>query len=64
MIAFGCEDKNRSPLVEDRVCPKCGRDIEVFLLRGRVVEDAVCECGYMIEAQEPIMRAADRRKKA
>ena len=31
MIAFGCEDKNRSPIIEDRVCPKCGRDIEVFL---------------------------------
>ena len=25
MIAFGCEDKNRSPIIEDRVCPKCGR---------------------------------------
>ena len=32
MIAFGCEDKNRTPIIEDRICPKCGRDIEVFLL--------------------------------
>ena len=41
MIAFGCEDKNRSPIIEDRICPKCGRDIEVFLLGGRIMEDAV-----------------------
>ena len=32
MIAFGCEDKNRSPIIEDRVCPKCGGDIEVFFV--------------------------------
>ena len=35
MIAFGCEDKYRSPIIEDRICPKCGRDIEVFLLGGK-----------------------------
>ena len=57
MIAFGCEDKNRSPIIEDRVCPKCGRDIEVFLLGGRIMEDAVCECGY-----EPILKVTDRKK--
>ena len=62
MIAFGCEDKNRSPIIEDRVCPKCGRDIEVFLLEGRIMEDAVCECGYVIEAQEPILKVTDRKK--
>ena len=53
MIAFGCEDKNRSPIIEDRVCPKCGRDIEVFLLGGRIMEDAVCE---------PILKVTDRKK--
>ena len=49
MIAFGCEDKNRSPIIEDRVCPKCGRDIEVFLLGGRIM-------------QEPILKVTDRKK--
>ena len=40
MIAFGCEDKNRSPIIEDRVC----------------------ECGYVIEAQEAILKVTDRKK--
>ena len=62
MIAFGCEDKNRSPIIEDRICPECGRDIEVFLWGGRIMEVAVCECGYMIEAQEPILKVTDRKK--
>ena len=62
MIAFGCEDKNRSPIIEVRICPKCGRDIEVFLLGGRIMEDAVCECGYVIEAQEAILKVTDRKK--
>ena len=62
MIAFGCEDKNRSPIIEDRICPKCGRYIEVFLLGGRIMEDAVCECGYVIEAQEAILKVTDRKK--
>ncbi len=63
MIAFGCEDKNRSPMIEDRICPKCGREIEVFLLGGRIMEDAVCECGYIIQEQEPILMARDEQKK-
>lgn len=25
MTAFGCEDKNRTPVPEDRICPECGR---------------------------------------
>ena len=57
MIAFGCEDKNRSPIIEDR-------KIEVFLLGGRIMEDAVCECGYVIEAQEAILKVTDRKKES
>ena len=39
-----------------------GRDIEVFLLGGRIMEDAICECGYVIEAQEAILKVTDRKK--
>lgn len=63
MIAFGCEEKNRSPVIEDRICPECGREIEVFLLGGRIMEDAVCECGYVIKEQEPIAMIRDRQDK-
>ena len=31
----------------------------VFLLGGRIMEDAVCECGYVIEAQEAILKVTD-----
>lgn len=64
MIAFGCEDKNRSPVIEDRICPRCGREIEVFLRAGRIMEDAVCECGYVIKEQEPIVKVETHQKKA
>lgn len=52
MIAFGCEDKNRTPIPEDRICPECGKEIEVFVSRGRIIEDSECECGYIIKAEE------------
>ena len=29
---------------------------------GRIMEDAVCECGYVIEAQEAILKVTDRKK--
>lgn len=45
MIAFGCEEKNRSPVIEDRICPECGREIEVFLLGGRS-ETGICNIFY------------------
>ncbi len=54
MEPFGCEEKNKTPVPEERVCPQCGREIEVFLSKGRIMEDAVCECGYVIKAQEQI----------
>lgn len=60
MIASGCEERNRVPVPEDRICPQCGRDIEVFLLKGRVMEEVVCECGYTIEAEDQIVTAADK----
>lgn len=61
MVAFGCEDKNRTPVPEDRICPNCGNEIEVFVSRGRVLEDSVCECGYVIKAEEQIITVPNRR---
>lgn len=40
MIAYGCEESNKVPIPEDRICPQCGEDIEVFVSKGRVIEDA------------------------
>lgn len=48
----GCEAKYATPQIQERVCPKCGREVEVFIKRGRIVEDAVCECGYVFKAEE------------
>lgn len=52
-VIDGCEAKFKTPVPEERTCPQCGSEIEVFTVKGRVVEDAVCECGYVIRAQEP-----------
>ncbi len=64
MIAFGCEDKYRTPVPEDRICPECGREIEVFVSRGRIVEDSVCECGHVIRAEEPVLTIPGGQKEA
>ena len=49
----GCEAKYRTPVPEDRICPKCGAEVEVFTVRGKVKEDTACECGYVFKAEEP-----------
>lgn len=54
MKAFGCEDKNKVPVPEERTCPQCGEELEVFVVKGRVFEDSPCECGYVIKAQKQI----------
>ena len=51
-MAIGCEDQHKTPVPEERTCHVCGKDIEVFVVKGRVVEDAVCDCGYVIKADE------------
>ena len=48
-IFDGCEAQHRTPVPEDRSCPVCGRTVEVFTVKGRIREDAVCECGYVFK---------------
>lgn len=55
MIATGCEDRYKVPVPEDRTCPKCGREVEVFTSKGRIVEDAICDCGYVFEEQKQMI---------
>lgn len=53
-VMDGCESKHITPIPEERVCPNCGREVEVFTKKGRIIEDAVCECGHVIKAEEQI----------
>ena len=42
-VMDGCEGSAKTWQLEERACPQCGEEIEVYTSRGRVVEDAVCE---------------------
>ena len=48
-VLGGCEEKNKTPVLEERVCPNCGDEVEVFTVKGRVMEDFVCKCGYVFQ---------------
>ena len=52
-VMDGCEAKYKTPVPEDRICPKCGNEVEVFTSRGRIIEDTACPCGYVFKAEEP-----------
>ena len=52
-VLDGCESAFKTPIPEEHICPQCGKEIEVFTVKGRVVEDTACECGYVIKADEP-----------
>ncbi|MBQ8974516.1 MAG: hypothetical protein IJ072_02195 [Oscillospiraceae bacterium] len=51
-VLDGCEGSTKTPILEERTCPQCGETIEVFTVRGRIKEDAKCDCGYVIKAEE------------
>lgn len=58
-VLEGCEGINKTWNLEERVCPQCGTQIEVYTSRGRVAEEAVCRrCGYIIKAQERVIPKA------
>lgn len=51
-VIDGCESKYRTPIPEDRTCPKCGKEVEVFTVRGKITEETTCECGYVFKPEE------------
>ncbi len=51
-VMDGCESKYRTPVPEDRVCPVCGSEVEVFTVAGKIVEETACKCGYVFQAEE------------
>ena len=61
-IMDGCEAKHKTPILEERTCPQCGETVEVFTRRGRVIEDTVCECGYVFHAEEQIVPQPRRKE--
>lgn len=58
-VLNGCEAKYRTPVPEERVCPKCGKEVEVFTVRGKIFEETKCDCGYVFEAEVEEVPAAD-----
>ena len=50
-IMDGCEAKHKTPILEERTCPRCGEVVEVFTRKGRIIDDTACECGYVFEAE-------------
>jgi uncharacterized Zn finger protein len=51
-VMDGCESKYRTPVPEDRICPNCGKEVEVFTSRGHIIEDTTCDCGYVFHAED------------
>ena len=37
-VMDGCESQHRTSVIEERVCPKCGKEVEVFTSRGKLTE--------------------------
>ncbi len=60
-ILDGCEEKYRTPVPEDRICPNCGKEVEVFTIKGRIAEESKCECGYTFEV-EPALVTEPRKE--
>lgn len=50
----GCEGSAKTWVLEEMDCPQCGKVLEYYTSRGRIVEDVTCDCGYVLKAQEPI----------
>ncbi len=42
MILQGCQSKSKEITIQDKICPRCGQEVEIF----SVDTEAVCEnCG-------------------
>lgn len=62
-VLDGCESQYRIAVAEDRVCPVCGKEVEVFTVKGKIIEDAQCECGYVFKAEEADTPVVQKKEK-
>jgi len=51
MTMTGCKEKFKTPILEERKCPVCGEEVEVFTRKGKIVGENACDCGYVFEAK-------------
>lgn len=61
-VMDGCESQYRTPVLEDRICPVCKKEVEVMTNRGKIVEDTACPCGYVFKAEEISPLTVERKE--
>ncbi|MDO4338309.1 MAG: hypothetical protein Q4C91_09510 [Eubacteriales bacterium] len=61
-VMDGCESKYRTPVPEERTCPVCGKEVEVFTNRGRITEETTCSCGYVFQPEEATPLKVERKE--
>lgn len=62
-VMDGCESQHRTSVIEEKVCPKCGKEVEVFTSRGKLTEDTVCDCGYVFKAEDAVPLKTEPKEK-
>lgn len=62
-VMDGCESQHRTSVIEERVCPECGKEVEVFTSRGKITEDTACDCGYVFKAEEAVPLKTEPKEK-
>lgn len=62
-VMDGCEAKFITPVPEERTCPVCGEEVELFTRKSRIIEDTPCpKCGYVFHAEkEPEPKAKPKQ---
>lgn len=57
MLINGCQEGKATPRLTEVRCPKCGDDVEVFVIMGgapgktgTLAADETCACGYILPA--------------
>ena len=57
MLINGCQEGKATPRLVEVKCPKCGEDVEVFVIMGDAIgktgtltSDETCTCGHILPA--------------
>ena len=57
MLINGCQEGKATPRLVEVKCPKCGEDVEVFVIMGGAIgktgtltSDETCTCGHILPA--------------